>query len=139
MPASDYYHDTVIRALEKDGWTIGDDDEQVVFILDKRQVVIDIQARKTDSNAIILVEVKGFRPSPLQELAIAVGKILIYRFVLRELQEDAPLWLAVPESAYDGILAERMGKTMSRTAEFNLLVFSPQEEEIVKWIPYAPS
>ena len=39
MPAKDYYHDTVKRALVKDGWIITR--EQVLFVIADRHVRID--------------------------------------------------------------------------------------------------
>ena len=56
MPAKDRYHDNVVHALVKDGWTVTD--EQVLFIVDKRYIWTDIQAQK--ANQTIYVEVKGF-------------------------------------------------------------------------------
>lgn len=137
MPAKDHYHDAVKRALIKDGWAI--DAEQVTFITADRQVIIDIQASKNYQGEIILVEVKGFERSPIEQLAVAIGKLQIYRFVLDDLGKDIPLWLAVPDFAYRGILTEKMGLVMRQQNEIDLLVFSPEREEITAWIPYAKS
>jgi hypothetical protein len=103
LPAKDHFHDTVKRALIKDGWTI--DEDQVVFIGSERQVVIDLQVSK-EGHGIILVEVKGFQPSMVEALANAIGKLLIYRYILHELAHDLTVWLAVPEFAYEGILSK---------------------------------
>src|SRR5690242_14837835 len=111
MPAIDRYHETVKRALMKDGWTI--DAEQVTFITANRQVVIDIKAsQRNQHEEIILVEVKGFERSPIEQLAIAIGKLQIYRFVLEELGINLKIWLAVPEVAHQGILTEKIGVNM---------------------------
>lgn len=40
MPAKDKYHDVVIRALQKDGWIIND--EQYILITQKRLLWIDL-------------------------------------------------------------------------------------------------
>jgi hypothetical protein len=58
MPAKDRYHDTVVRALVKDGWSITG--EQVELVADERRVWVDIEAAKEVEALIILVEVKGF-------------------------------------------------------------------------------
>jgi hypothetical protein len=137
LPAKDSYHDTVKHALLKDGWTI--DAEQVTFILANRQCIIDIQASKSAQGEIVLVEVKGFERSPVEQLAIAICKLQIYRFVLSELGQDIPLWLAVPLLAYHGILTEQMGLAMREQSDIDLLVFSPEREEIIQWIPYEKS
>ena len=133
MPAKDHYHDAVRHALINDGWTI--DGEQVAFIGSERQVVIDLQISK-EGHGIILVEVKGFQPSMVEVLANAMGKILIYRYILNELAQNLPVWLAVPEFAYQSILTEDMGITMRRQLGIDLVVFSVEREEIVKWIPH---
>jgi hypothetical protein len=44
MPNKDHYHDTVIRALGKDGWTITA--EQYFVAVGKRRIWIDIEAAK---------------------------------------------------------------------------------------------
>jgi hypothetical protein len=82
LPAKDRYHDVVVRALIKAGWTITA--EQIVIILAERRLWIDIQAVKASESRAILVEVKGFenRPSPVESLVEAVGK---YVFI-------APRW-----------------------------------------------
>ena len=134
MPAKDRHHDTVKRALIKDGWII--DDEQVAFIGSERQIVIDLQISK-EGQGIILVEVKGFQPSMVEALANAIGKMLIYRYILNELTQNIPVWLAVPEFAYQSILTEDMGLTMRRQLGMDLVVFSLEREEIVQWIPHA--
>lgn len=110
MPAKDGYHDTVVRALSKGGWTIVS--EQVALILEERRLWIDIRAAKESENAIILVEVKGFEraPSPVEYLANATGKYALYQAVLDYLGIDIPLYMAVPEAAYHGILSEEIGR-----------------------------
>jgi len=121
LPAKDHYHDPVRRALIKDGWTI--EGEQVAFIGSERQVVIDLQISK-EGHGIILVEVKGFQPSMVEALANAIGKTLIYRYILNELAQNLPIWLAVPEFAYQSILTENMGITMRHQLGMDLVVFS---------------
>ena len=133
MPAKDYYHETVKQALIKDGWTIGG--EQVAFIGSERQVVIDFQVVK-QGYGIVLVEVKGFQPSMVESLANALGKTLIYRYILNELAQNIPVWLAVPEFAYEGILTENMGLTFRSQLGIDLAVFSVERAEIVQWIPH---
>lgn len=136
MPRQDDYHDTVKQALINDGWSI--DGEQVAFIGSERQVVIDLQASK-DGHGIILVEVKGFQPSMVEALANAMGKVLIYRYILNELAQNIPLWLAVPDFAYQSILTENMGLAMRKQLGMDLIVFSVEREVIVAWIPHEQS
>lgn len=134
MPAKDRYHDAVIHALIKDGWAIAD--EQVAVILGERRLWIDIEAVKADDRLTILIEVKGFEnmPSPVDYLAEAVGKYVLYRAALDYGEITAPLFMAVPIAAYDGILSEDIGRQAIAKAGINLIVFNPVEEEIALWI-----
>lgn len=134
MPAKDRYHDTVIRALVKDDWIVTD--EQVAVILGERRLWIDIEAIRASERLAILVEVKGFErmSSPVDYLAEAVGKYVLYRAALDYGNVTAPLFMAVPIAAYDGNLSEDIGRQAIAHANINLIVFDPVEEEIVRWI-----
>ena len=61
MPAKDGYHDVVVNALKKDGWTVYT--KQLYLTIEDRAVWIDIEAEKSDQ--MIVVEVKDFDESPL--------------------------------------------------------------------------
>ncbi len=134
MPAKDRYHDTVIRALQKSGWTLIT--EQVAIIVEDRRLWIDIRASKQTENMAILIEVKGFErmPSPIEYLANATGKYAMYRAALDYLRIDLPLYMAVPDAAYRGILSEEIGKQTLKHNKVRLIVFDPEREEIVTWI-----
>lgn len=76
MPAKDIYHDTVKRALEKDGWTITGEDFQLPW--GGKRGFIDILANKLfvaeKGKRKIAVEVKSFiGKSNLSELEKAIG------------------------------------------------------------------
>ena len=134
MPAKDYYHDTVKRALVKDGWIITR--EQVLFIIADRHVWIDIEASKPSKNQRILIEVKGFDgPSQVDELMDAVGKYVVYRAIINESGgSEIPLYLTITERAYERILSERIGVIARQQAQIKLLIFDPSSEEIKTWI-----
>jgi hypothetical protein len=134
LPAKDRYHDTVIRALQKAGWTLIT--EQVAIIVEDRRLWIDIRASKQAEHRAILIEVKGFEgmPSPIEYLANAAGKYAMYRAALDYLRIDVPLYMAVPDAAYHGILSEAIGKQTLKHNQVRLLVFDPEREEIVTWI-----
>lgn len=135
MPAKDRYHDTVVRALVKAGWSIVD--EQVKVEIARRRLWIDIHAQQSDLQLAILVEVKGFEnsPSPIEELAKAVGQYLIYQTALSAVDIKFPRYLAVPQSAYQGILSEPIGQSIVKQIDMRLLIFDPIQEEIIQWIP----
>jgi hypothetical protein len=134
VPAKDYYHDAVIRSLEKDGWTI--EAEQVRLELENRWLWIDMQAVKSVDDRAILIEVKGFQnmASPVDYLAAAVGKYVLYRAVLEYLQIEMQLYMAVPIDAYHGILSEEIGLQVIQRTKIHLMTFDPVEEVVVQWI-----
>jgi len=91
MPANDRYHDVVIRALVKAGWRVIA--EQAAVLIGGRRLWIDIEAAKGSDSLSILVEVKGFEnmPSPVNYLAEAVGKYVLYRAALNYGKVTTPL------------------------------------------------
>jgi hypothetical protein len=134
MPAKDRYHDAVKQALIKDGWTILD--EQITLVLGERYLFVDIEAEQLEMGQIILVEVKELEEvdSPVEALANAVGMYFLYRMVLDLDENIIPIYLAVSDAAFRGILAEPMGIHAIERAHIPMLVFNPEEEVIVRWI-----
>lgn len=137
MPAKDLYHDTVKQALIKDGLRIVS--EQVTFIIEGRQIQIDLSVARLDELYVvpIFIEVKSFlRSSPVEDLAMAVGKYMVYRSALDEAGlEAALLYLAIPQSAYDTIFSERLGVVIREKFQLSLIVVDIEYEEITEWIP----
>jgi len=134
LPAKDRYHDTVIRALTKEGWQITS--EQFPVIVEDRHLWIDIRAEREQEQLAILVEVKGFEnsPSPIEALANAAGKYSLYLAALEYADVSLPLYLAVPTQAYNGILSEKIGKQTLLRVGIRLIVFDPDVAEVVQWI-----
>jgi hypothetical protein len=134
LPAKDRYHDTVKRALTKDGWRVTA--EQVRLTFGDRYFWIDIQAENLEQR-IILIEVKELDDvdSPVEALAEAVGKYLLYRLGLAYTQQNIPLFLAVTEASYTGILSAKMGQAALNQFQISLVIFDPEQEVITKWIP----
>lgn len=135
MPAKDRHHDAVKRALVKDGWMIAD--EQVQLFIDDRILYIDIEAVRPATDSTLLIEVKELYSvsSPVEALAAAIGKYLMYRAGLRNSGVAIPLFMAVSVDAYEGILSEKIGRLMLAEAQVQVMVFNPDQEVIVQWIP----
>jgi hypothetical protein len=135
VPAKDRYHDTVVRALTKDGWTVTA--EQVALALPGRRLWIDLRATKVSDSLVVLIEVKGFEhmPSPVEYLAAAVGQYVLYRAALDFVGVATPLYLAVPTAAYGGILGEPLGQQAIEAAGVRMVVFDPTRQEIIQWMP----
>jgi hypothetical protein len=83
------------------------------------------------------VEVKELQnvPSPVEALANGLGKYRLYKAVLRDTGNPTPLYLAITQVAYQGILKEPVGRIAFDESPASLLIFDHKLEEIVKWIP----
>jgi hypothetical protein len=137
MPAKDTYHDAVRRALVKDGWTITDDPFRLVW--GERDFYVDLGAERVvaaeKAGKRIAVEVKSFLgPSPMHDLELALGQFLLYRSILEEQEPDRVLFLAIPDEPAD-VLAEPIGLLLIAKHLIQAVVFDPQKEEILRWIP----
>jgi Holliday junction resolvase-like predicted endonuclease len=134
MPTKDHYHDAAKRALVKDGWRIVD--EQFTLTVDERNMWIDLQA-VNQQGLVILVEVKELAEvaSPIEALANALGKIELYRLAMQAENLSYPLFLAITKRSYEGILSEKIGQLALNLIQIPLIVFDPQPEEIIRWIP----
>jgi hypothetical protein len=133
MPARDRHHETVKRALIKDGWAI--EDEQFPLTIGERNLWIDLQASRGVPRYIIFVEVKGLAEvdSMVEALARALGKFFLYRLTLEASNLDFPLFLAVSRESYEGILSEPLGLLAVKRMSVPLIVFDHEEERIVQW------
>lgn len=79
MPAKDKYHDTVIKALKKDGWVV----EQYALFIENCVLWIDLLVSYINQKAL-LFEVKSFTSaSPVEDLANAIGKYFMYSAIQR--------------------------------------------------------
>ena len=140
MPASDRYHDTVVRCLIKAGWSIIKEQYAVVVADsedDFRRLFIDIAAQSQTAE-IVLIEVKSLEPSPVRQFMLLVGQYLVYRAALDFLGDATPLYVAISEVDYEIMIAQPLGQEVIRdrlTEPIPFVVFDPIEEEIVEWIP----
>jgi len=78
MPARDFYHNTVITALQKDGWTITHDPYRLKLARGKN-LFVDLGAERLIAAEKdlekIAIEIKSFRsPSEMKALEEAIGQ-----------------------------------------------------------------
>ena len=136
MPAKDFFHNTVKTSLEKDGWTITNENlfievEDVDFYIDLTAEKI-LVAEKTGKK--IAVEVKSFLgTSDVTEFHNALGQCLNYRSALRLTEPDRTLYLAIPEDVYNEFFVRRFIQRAIVEHQLKLLIFNPTQEEIVQW------
>ncbi len=134
MPAFDSCHPQVVRALEKDGWTISSD--QFLIRIDRsHRIYIDIEAQRVDSSSIMVVEVKCFQDieSETSDLYSAIGQYLIYRNLLERNNLDISLYLAIPLEAYLGVF-NRMAFPMIVQNHVKMIVVDLEREVIDQWL-----
>jgi len=137
MPAKDIYHDTVKRALIKDGWTITK--ENLYLPWGGTETYIDIAAEKVfiaeKEGRKIAVEVKSFvGKSNLSELEKAVGQFIIYRLAMRKEEPERELFLAVGEKIYNKLFLNPDVIELIETEDLKVVVFNEANKVIVRWI-----
>lgn len=137
MPAKDIYHDTVRRALEKDGWTITDDPFHLKW--GRKDAYVDVGAEKLfvaeKDNRKIAVEVKSFLgKSEMRDLEVALGQFVFYRFLIMRNDPDRQLFLAVPRPIYNQLFVNPEGLDLIKNQNLKLIVYDTDSEEIVEWV-----
>ncbi|NES21235.1 MAG: fatty-acid oxidation protein subunit alpha [Symploca sp. SIO3E6] len=137
MSAKDIFHNTVRLALEKDGWNINQDP---LFLKPSPRVriLIDLGAEKLISaqkgKSLIAVEVKSFVGlSTISEFHTAVGQFFNYRMVLKKLEPERVLYLAVPTDVYQTFFADSVVQEIIESLQMKLLVFWVAKQEIALW------
>ena len=136
MPALDYCHENIVHALEKDGWTVSD--RQLRIRTAERIIYVDVSASKAVNGSrqqILLAEVKCFpnADSTTRDLYTAIGQYLIYRVILAEVEENAPLYLAIPEAVYEVVFDSTIRRAIQEN-RIKLLIVNLEREMIVQWI-----
>ena len=136
--AKDVFHDTVKKALEKDGWKITHDPYRLRYgIVD---VYIDLAAEKTiaaeKEGRKIAVEVKSFiGASNISEFHTALGQFLNYRIAIETSDEpERVLYLAVPGDVYQTFLRVEPANTVIERYNILLIIYNFDREEIDRWI-----
>jgi len=140
MAAKDVYHDSVVRALQKDGWTITHDPLIIKYGL--RNMLIDLGAERVlaaeRDGKRIAVEIKSFlKPSPIQDLKEAAGQFLLYDEALEDFptESDRLLYVAIRETAYHTVFNDDAPRRRLRRGKLRLIVFDEIDEVIKQWIP----
>jgi hypothetical protein len=132
----------VVRALEKDGWTITDDPLQLQ--VGKRNLSVDLGAERSLIGAEkaekdvrrIAVEIKTFgSASPVSDMQQAIGQYSMYQTVLARLQPDRELYLAISQEARDTIFGEELGRLMAAEYIHRIVCVDIENEEILEWTP----
>jgi hypothetical protein len=138
MSAKDLYHDTVKRALIRNGWNITHD--PLVLKWGSKDLFVDIGAERLlaaeKAGEKIAVEVKSFvSPSEVDDLKNAVGQFILYHDILSRVEPERILYLAIREAVFIDVFEEPIGSILLENERIRLIIFNPDTEEVVKWIP----
>ena len=135
--AKDIFHDLVKDGLEKEGWTITDDPYRIE--LEKVNFQVDLAAEKIiaaqKDNQKIAVEIKSFlNPSAVTDFYGALGQFLSYRLVLRTIEPDRILFLAIPLDAYEDFFQSTFAQLAINEYQLKLIIYDSEQGGLTKWI-----
>ena len=137
MPAKDIFHDPFKTALLKDGWKVTH--YPYSLKVGKKDLFIDLGAEKLlaaeKDTKKIAVEIKSFvSPSEIKDLEIALGQYVLYQNVLMRTEPERVLYLAIRESTFIKLFEQEIGQILLENKVIKVLTFSPETEEIKRWI-----
>lgn len=137
MANKDIYHDHVRTALVKDDWTITH--EFLRLTVGKKDLYIDLGAQRLigaeRGTEKIAVEVKSFvGKSDVEDLEKALGQFVLYEDILRSIEPERTLYLAIRKAIYHDLFEEPIGQILLMNKRLRLVVFNPETREIVTWL-----
>jgi hypothetical protein len=138
VPAKDIYHDTVKRALQKDGWIITHD--PFPLQIGRKRLSADLGAERLinaeKGTKKIVVEVNNFvGRSDVKDLEQALGQYILYRQVLNEMRIERSLYLAITQPIFNSVFTIELGQVLLKNQIVKLIFFDDKSEAIVQWIP----
>lgn len=136
MPARDQYHDVVRNALIKDGWIITHDPLRLVW--GRHDMYVDLGAKRLlgaeKGDQQIAVEIKSFAgTSEVADLEKALGQFALYRTVMKEVEPERVLYLAVPQKVMEDLFQDDLGKLVLQDNLARVVSFDPVQEIVVQW------
>jgi hypothetical protein len=136
MSAKDLFHQSVLVAIEKDGWCITHDP---FFIkLNDIEFYIDVGAERLitaeKSGQKIAIEIKSFLgTSAVKEFHLALGQFLNYRLALKQVEPERILYLAIPKDTYEDFFARQFIQNSVSEYQIKLMIFDSVKQEVVLW------
>jgi ferric iron reductase protein FhuF len=136
--ARDIFHETVKKALEKDGWTITHDPFYLNDKIKNIKYEIDLGAEKLlaaeRNSEKIAVEIKSFtKISFRHEFHAVLGQYLIYYKGLYQIEPERQLFLAMPSFAYNRLQTHPFLLEIVEDYKVKLIIFDDQNETLVLW------
>jgi hypothetical protein len=139
MSRRDDLHFPLRRTLEKDGWIITSD--PLILVLGDTLLKADLGAEKLftaeKEGRKIAVEIKDFDASSvISELEKTMGQLQLYQWALEEQEPERQLFLAISQAVYISQFQRPIFQIAIQRNKINLLIYSPDQEVIVKWITH---
>jgi len=139
MSRRDDLHFPLRRTLEKDGWIITKD--PLTLVLGETLLKADLGAEKLftaeKEGRKIAVEIKDFDASSvISELEKTMGQLQLYQWALEEQEPERQLFLAISQAVYISQFQRPIFQIAIQRNKINLLIYSPDQEVIVKWITH---
>jgi hypothetical protein len=135
LSAIDACEAQVIRALQKDGWTIVS--KPFAIRTNEHTVYADCMLERKhngQSELVIILEVKCFSnpQTDLQEFYTAVGQYQFYRAAVAANQATTPIYLATPFEAYLRLTKDNAVNIAISQGSIKLVVIDIVTEEVVQ-------
>ena len=139
MSRRDDLHFPLRRTLEKDGWVITSD--PLILVLGETLLKADLGAEKLftaeKEGRKIAVEIKDFDASSvISELEKTMGQLQLYQWALEQQEPERQLFLAISQAVYISQFQRPIFQIAIQRNKINLLIYSPDQEVIVKWITH---
>jgi XisH protein len=84
----------------------------------------------------LAIEIKGLRGrSAIAELEQAIGQYVLYQLLLRVVDPERTIYLAISIQTYEEIFQEPIGQLVIQDLPLNLLVVDTRLNEVNQWIP----
>ena len=137
MSAIDACEPEVLRALQKDGWSILS--KPFAIRTNEHTVYADCileRKRNGQNEQVIILEVKCFTnpQADLQEFYTAVGQYQFYRAAVAANRSTTPLYLALPFEAYTRLMSDNAVSITLQQGGIKLVVIDVVVEEVVQWL-----
>lgn len=151
MPPRDSIHHIVKQAIIKDGWQITDD--PYVISYGERFLFVDLAATESSTpdrmagqfigaeyqNSRIAIEIKEFGgKSAIADLEQAIGQYIVYQLLLKQVDPEREVYLAIPDITYYSLFSEPIGELVIAEIPLKLLIVDLQKTEVKQWIPARP-
>lgn len=136
MPAIDSCEPQIVTALQKEGWQVKN--RHYSIAVEERLIFADLRLQRhhRDETYLIVIEVKCFADEKTQlgEFYGVVGQYLAYRQALAITQQDVPIYLATPLTAYQTLFQRRLMQAVIAEVKIKLVVVDLEIEEVALWI-----